>query len=958
MQGIFIGKILDMSLIGCYSILIVLAARLLLIRSGRKYAYYLWLIVFLNLLIPLSIPGIFSLIPKQVASFSVQEELAFALFSEGESTQPVGSTGGQSFPLDGSNADSGTNMQNVSTGEIMPAGGALPMGELPADNTDIGDKEPSSTNGMTAPAAGGEAGRSDLESLDSMVINDENVQVPANEKVSSLQIKNFFAIMEEIWLLGILLIALFNLLRIRKFRRQLEDVSEFDEKRGIAVIEGLSAPFLYGLFHPIIYLPAGLEREEKRYIVAHELCHKRRKDYILKIVVYMITTLHWFNPLVWLAYGLFCRDMEISCDEEVLSRNSANVKKPYAESLLKYAARQNGYVMTPLTFGEPSVKTRIRNVLRFKKKSVAVSVIALLCAAGVTIGLAFRPITSNAEGGDAGRDSQGLTEENDNPQDPGAGTAVTNDNGDTAAEDEVPLTVGETFRAVLLNERPFFYLFCYEPYEYRDVMQESYVCLNEAIFNDAPLITPRFAVVDMDGDQVPEIVLEIDNYMGYIILRYKDGEIYGNEIGYRSLEDLKVDGTHGGDAGAGNNWIEKLYFIGDSIVQDGKAHKEEDVWYTSYTINDIPVEENVWNGIKTSYDETSEVEWHEFTEEAVREWVTENTLFTDISVEGSRISERQRYLDSLYYLVELTYDSGLKHREDMEQYYADAESYYNGCREEMDKIYRLCAEQLDMVEAGQQRWEEYMEQSMEKAMNANSYYGITDPKEKAAFIYFEYGDMVLRRTLRLINYYYRFYFYDVKFGLPTLFEQEEVAVVPEIQEYSFEDAVQIGEVQKLVGNLPGLGLGTWYTVTVDGVEYYYANYDSRPEEYTLFGWSIVRDSHELANGLKVGMKEEDVLKLYPNMITSVIDFEDNYIYYDEITSFMGWNGIAYPRSDAGRDSDWDYEGKEYYHWTDQFDYIMIADINLNDVDTLPIYLGLLIKDHVVAAITFYYPTAG
>lgn len=187
------------------------------------------------------------------------------------------------------------------------------------------------------------------------------------------------------------------------------------------------------------------------------------------------------------------------------------------------------------------------------------------------------------------------------------------------------------------------------------------------------------------------------------------------------------------------------------------------------------------------------------------------------------------------------------------------------------------------------------------------------------------------------------------------FEQEEVVVVPEIQEYNFEDAVQIGEVQKLVGDLSGASLGTWYTVTIDGVEYYYANYDSRPEEYELFGWAIVGDTYELANGLKAGMKEEDVLAQYPDM--AVIDFENNHI-YQEVTAFMGWNGTAYPRSYAGRDNDWDYEGKEYYKWTDQFDYIMVADINLNNVDTLPIYLGLLIKDHVVAAITFYYPTAG
>lgn len=197
------------------------------------------------------------------------------------------------------------------------------------------------------------------------------------------------------------------------------------------------------------------------------------------------------------------------------------------------------------------------------------------------------------------------------------------------------------------------------------------------------------------------------------------------------------------------------------------------------------------------------------------------------------------------------------------------------------------------------------------------------------------------------------------------FEQDEVLIAPEILEYSFEEAVKIGEVQELDGVLPGADLGTWYTVTIEGVEYYYGRYGEIPsyyskydiawEEYQLFGWSIVNDTYELANGIKIGMKEENILEQYPDM--AVIDFEDNSIYGIDY-GFMGWNGIAYPRSYEGMDSNWDYQGNDYYKWTDQFDYIMVADINFNTIDILPQYLGLLIKDNTVAAITFYYPTAG
>lgn len=196
------------------------------------------------------------------------------------------------------------------------------------------------------------------------------------------------------------------------------------------------------------------------------------------------------------------------------------------------------------------------------------------------------------------------------------------------------------------------------------------------------------------------------------------------------------------------------------------------------------------------------------------------------------------------------------------------------------------------------------------------------------------------------------------------FEQEEVAVIPEVQEYDFDTAVQMGEVQELVGTIPGASPGRWYIVEIEGVEYYYSRleyipgYSGRAEvygEYELSNWSIIDDSYELANGLKVGMTEEEILEQYPDM--AVVDFESNYI-NGAWAAFMGWNGTAYPSSYTGMDSNWDYEGKDYYNWEDQFDYVMVANIDLHNIDTLPKYIGLLIKDHTVAAITFYYPTAG
>lgn len=197
------------------------------------------------------------------------------------------------------------------------------------------------------------------------------------------------------------------------------------------------------------------------------------------------------------------------------------------------------------------------------------------------------------------------------------------------------------------------------------------------------------------------------------------------------------------------------------------------------------------------------------------------------------------------------------------------------------------------------------------------------------------------------------------------FQQEEIAVEPEVPEYSFEDAVQIGKVWEIKGILPSASVGTWYIVDIEGVEYYYGRYDVKepeyygkydtiePEKYYLFGWSIIDDSYELANGIKVGMIESDILDRFPDM--AVIGFRDNFI-YDETGRILGWSEAAYPHSYVGIDSAWDYNERDY-HWTDRFDYVMAAYIALNDSDAQPLYLGLLIKDNAVAAITFYDPTA-
>lgn len=185
-----------------------------------------------------------------------------------------------------------------------------------------------------------------------------------------------------------------------------------------------------------------------------------------------------------------------------------------------------------------------------------------------------------------------------------------------------------------------------------------------------------------------------------------------------------------------------------------------------------------------------------------------------------------------------------------------------------------------------------------------------------------------------------------------VFSQEDVKVMPEIKEYDFEEADGIGEVYPIYGTLPGLAEGTWYIVTVDGVEYYYGQYDFSSAWPELFGWSIVGGERSLANGISLGMTKSEVLERYPAM--AILDMEGSTL--NGVTGHLGWNPVAYPSSPAGMDERLEYiDGKDYC-WEGQFDAVMIAEVE-QPMDALPVYVALMMKDDAVSAITFYCPTA-
>ena len=179
-----------------------------------------------------------------------------------------------------------------------------------------------------------------------------------------------------IWLSGASVMALCGMVQYGVLRRRLTEAAPLQGE--IYLADRISTPFVMGIFRPRIYLPSGTPMNERRFIVAHERHHIRRGDHVWKLLGYIALCLHWFNPLVWLAFCLAGKDMEMSCDEAVIKHLGEQIRADYSQALLRLAAHKPIVSGMPLAFGEGDTKGRVRNMAKWKRPKVWVSI---LCAA-------------------------------------------------------------------------------------------------------------------------------------------------------------------------------------------------------------------------------------------------------------------------------------------------------------------------------------------------------------------------------------------------------------------------------------------------------------------------------------------------------------------------------------------------------------------------------------------------
>ena len=319
-------KVLEMSLMGSVVILITILARFLLRNRSKRFIMILWAVVALRLIVPFGFESAFSIfnyLPLPTQAAPAIEEVSEAALPDNNS-------------------------------------GAY---EAPVNYAEF--------NNSDAPAA-------------AEVPGDQVKEAPSDNKAVVKTLPDFKSVVAVIWFTGMVVLTTYFSIRFIDLKDKLKNAKKID--RHVYESDNVRSPFVFGLFVPKMYLPDTLDEAEREYVMAHERTHIRHGDWIKKLLGIAVLAIHWFNPLVWLAFVFFEQDIEMSCDETTISSLDAELRKAYAISIVSYAKASNNsnkkYMVTPLGFSKNAfckaeVKKRVMNIVNFKKGTKVTTIVIL-----------------------------------------------------------------------------------------------------------------------------------------------------------------------------------------------------------------------------------------------------------------------------------------------------------------------------------------------------------------------------------------------------------------------------------------------------------------------------------------------------------------------------------------------------------------------------------------------------
>ena len=321
LKNIFV-YLLHNSIAVCVVILTVFAVRLFLRRAPKKYSYILWAIVGIYLLCPIRLSS-------SISIYSLINNVSDTFLEH------------HSLPLNAKNFADKNKTYNEKNQKTKDSN------KSKFDNVSSTNK-----NQKTKQNQNNTAGT-------------ENISQSLTVTTTAY-----------IWLCGCIVLLVRNLFLIWRTKQTV--LMAIRRKDNIYESEYISTPFVLGIVRPKIYIPFNLSEQEREYILKHEQYHIRRKDQIIKICAYILCVIYWFQPLIWFAYFVMIRDMEMSCDEYVLKNSKSDIRAAYSTSLLKLATKTEDFNAGLPAFGESDIRKRVKNIMKFNAKKKWVSVVAAI----------------------------------------------------------------------------------------------------------------------------------------------------------------------------------------------------------------------------------------------------------------------------------------------------------------------------------------------------------------------------------------------------------------------------------------------------------------------------------------------------------------------------------------------------------------------------------------------------
>lgn len=205
-------------------------------------------------------------------------------------------------------------------------------------------------------------------------IIEKNFSPEPNSIVTPMQ--KFFDVAIVVWFIGVIAMFLYAIISFIILRIKIKEATPL--KNNVMICDHIDTAFVLGIIRPKIYIPSNLNGGDMECVIAHEKAHIKRGDHIWKLIGYLLLSIYWFNPVMWLAFNLFCKDIELACDAKVLKRTTDFYKKFYSKALINCSSAKKRIVTCPLAFSENAVESRIKSILNYQKPKVLFALLGVV----------------------------------------------------------------------------------------------------------------------------------------------------------------------------------------------------------------------------------------------------------------------------------------------------------------------------------------------------------------------------------------------------------------------------------------------------------------------------------------------------------------------------------------------------------------------------------------------------